>query len=136
ICLAANEVFDAAAGGCVAIVGPQLWFGVNVTSTYDIKSVHAVVDTIQIDLTPPPSPGAPWAGTADIDSLPRGSKVLTVTATDLLNQTATITARLFHDDPPVIVVTSPDEPTTARPSLHVAATCRDGDTSDGCVSFQ
>jgi len=53
------------------LVGPTLAIEASVASTYDLKSVHAAVETLGIDLSPPTSSGAPWTGTLDVDALPR-----------------------------------------------------------------
>jgi hypothetical protein len=59
-----------------------------------------------------------------------------VTATDLLNETGTVNATFFHDDPPVITITSPTDWSVARPNVHAVATCTDDALGVGCLSFK
>jgi len=117
------------------LVGPALAIEATVVSTYDVKRVHAEVEAVGVDLSPPASAGGPWTGTMDIDSLPRGLKTLVVRAADSFDATASASATFFHDDPPVITVASPLDPSVARPDVHVVAQCTDDDTGIGCVTL-
>jgi MYXO-CTERM domain-containing protein len=119
----------------VVFAGPALALQVSVISGYDLRGVHAQVDGIGFDLSPPASQGGSWTGVADIGALTRGNKTLVVTATDLLNETGTASIILFKDNPPIITISSPTYPSAVRSSVHVVATCSDDDSSSGCLSF-
>lgn len=97
--------------------------------------MHAQVETVGADLTPQ-SGGNPWIGALTIGPLSRGTKTLVVTATDLLNNTATASLDFVHDNPPVITVTSPIDGDVALPNAQLTATCSDDNTAVGCQNFQ
>lgn len=118
-----------------AVVGVTLNVNVQVTSTYELKTVHAQVETVGADLTAQ-SGGNPWTGALATGPLSRGAKTLVVTATDLLNNTATASVDFVHDNPPVITVTSPVDGDVASPNAQLTATCSDDDTTVGCKNFQ
>jgi hypothetical protein len=124
------------------VAGPSLEIVVHVVSTYDLQTVHAQVETIGVDLVPPVSPASgsspadSWTGALAVGALTRGTKTLTITATDVLTSTTSAAVDFVHDDPPTITVTSPSEGAVAQPELMLAATCTDDDTATGCQQFQ
>lgn len=117
------------------VVGVTLDVSVQVTSTYELKTVHAQVETVGADLVPQPG-GNPWTGSLTIGPLSRGTKSLVVTATDMLNNTGTASVNFVHDNPPVITVTSPVDGAVALPYAQLTATCSDDDTTVGCKNFR
>lgn len=118
------------------VVGLSLNVSVTVSSTYQLQKVHAQVETVGMDLSPGASSSAPWTGTLDVGALSRASKMLTITATDLFNNSNFATVSFMHDNPPVITVTSPIDGTVATPNAQLTAACTDDDTAVGCKNFQ
>jgi hypothetical protein len=114
-----------------ALVGTTLTVVADVSSTFDLASVHAQVDTVGGDLT---LIGSDWQGTLAIGGLSRGTKTLTVTATDLAGGTSSASVTFTHDNPPVITVAAPLDYTVARPDARLSATCSDDDPV-GCTGF-
>ena len=119
-----------------AVAGLSLNVSVAVSSTFELIEVHAQVETVGADLDAPASAGEPWTGTVAIGALSRGTKTLTVTATDLLAGTGSTSVSFTHDNPPVITVTNPLDWTVARPNVQVTATCTDDDVANGCTDFK
>ncbi len=89
------------------VEGPSLSVSVSVSSTYAIQSMSAQTGSVSASLSVPPGQGQPWIGTLAIGSLPYGSQILTITATDALNNTGAATVAYFHHNPPSIQVASP-----------------------------
>ena len=110
-----------------------------VTSTYEIQSVKAAVETHEVNLTFSSCsyvnthgtcvPG--WVGNLSLSGLQKGQKILTVTATDVRGNQNQAQKTFLYDDPPVLTVTSPLTGAVARPFVRVTATCTDDDPN-GC----
>ena len=106
---------------------------VDVSSTYDLASVVARVDTVSTTMMPATLPT--WNGTMNLTSLPYGNLVVVVTATDVFGATATASRPFMHDEPPVITVMLPVPNSVARPTLRVMATCSDDNPGGICMNF-
>src|SRR5262245_20369429 len=89
------------------LVGLSLNVSVRVVSTYELRSVHAQVETVGADLVAGSTASEPWTGVLAVGLLSRGTKTLVITATDMLDNVATSSVDFVHDNPPVITVTSP-----------------------------
>lgn len=123
--------FNAPAAGSLqaGTVGVQ----VTVSSTFELATVHAQVETVGLDLAP--LTATTWAGTLTIGPLARGPKTIVVTATSVVGETGTASRPITHDDLPVITLVTPIDNEVARPTLHVVATCTDDDVAVGCVTM-
>ncbi len=117
-----------------ALVGDDLWAVVTVSSTFEIRSVVARVEDRQASLVFSPTaysdrfgtwPG--WTNTLSLVGLTRGPKMLTVEASDFLNNSAQAQRTFVYDRKPVLTVTAPLAETVARPQVHIAAGCTDDD---------
>jgi len=123
-----------------AAAGNNLNVAVEINSTFEIKSVKARVEGREVALAFSSmavcsrmfcSPG--WVGTISLSGLPRGSKTLTVVATDVFDNTAQVQRTFVYDQPPTLTVNAPLDETVARPAIFVDATCADDDPA-GCAS--
>jgi hypothetical protein len=117
----------------VPVVGTSMTVSVSVSSTYAVQSVSAQAGSISGALSPP-SGTQGWTTTFATAGLPYGAQTLTVTATDIFNNTGSASVPFFHDNPPVIQLVTPLE-AIARPTLDIAATCSTDDPG-GCTGFQ
>ncbi len=109
-----------------AIVGNQLVVQVAVTSTYELKTVNASVETQSASLAYSSAASA-WTNTLSLSSLSRGLKTLTITATDAFGNSAQTQTTVLKDLPPVLTVLEPLVGTVARPSFKISASATDDD---------
>ncbi|MCU1264854.1 MAG: hypothetical protein JWM21_1172 [Acidobacteria bacterium] len=121
------------------LTGNDLTVAVTVSSTFELQSVKANVDGRETALvfttSGPCEYGCPaWTGIVSLAGLTRGAKVLTVTATDVMNGSAQAQQNFIHDQRPTLTVTAPLAETVARPALHLTALCTDDDPA-GCSSI-
>ncbi len=122
-----------------ALSGDNLWVCATVTSTFEISQCTAQVEGRQVDLVFSPSAyydkyGSPhpgWINTLSLSGLARGTKTLSVQATNWLANSAQVQRTFVYDRKPVLTVTAPLDQTVARPQVHLAASCTDDDPA-GC----
>jgi hypothetical protein len=123
--------------------GSAIALGVTVVSRYQMSGVTANVDGRSTALAfDPNSPvcgvignGFPlWVGTISLAGLPKGPITLSLSATDVLGNIATVSYVFMHDEPPTLTIAAPDDFYVARPTLRVAVSCLDDDPK-GCTSL-
>lgn len=101
-----------------------------ISSTYTLSSVQAQVAGVSQTLT---FTATSFSGSIDISSVPVGPIMLTITATDSLNNTGSASVGLVHDHRPILTV-DVAKGFVARPSLRLVASCGDIDLY-GCASM-
>jgi hypothetical protein len=104
-----------------------------VTSGVALKGVRAALENVALDLVSPST--SVWTGTMDVTPIARGSRTLTVTATDVNDAIGTASVTLNVDRPPKISVAAPLDGRVVRPSFPVEVTCVDDDPA-GCTSVR
>jgi hypothetical protein len=109
-----------------AIVGNQLVVQVAVTSTYELTTVNASVETQSAALAYS-SVASAWTNTLSLSNLSRGLKTLTITATDAFGNSAQTQTTVRKDLPPTLTVLQPLVGTVARPSFQISASATDDD---------
>ncbi|MFL5343498.1 MAG: Ig-like domain-containing protein [Hyalangium sp.] len=102
---------------------------VKITSTYQVDTVTAQVDTLSAPLQQ--STSGPWTGSMDLRSLAWGAHTLTVRAHDVMGQTAEVSRSFKLDQPPVITLAQPSWDTAVNSTLHLEGSCQDDDPG-GC----
>ena len=107
-----------------------------ISSTFEISSVHAQIAAQQTELTFAVQayysrllfyPG--WVGDLDFTDVPRGNQQLTITVVDVFSNTFATNFSLVFDGKPKLSIVQPAEPSIARPTLPIEASCSD---DDGC----
>ncbi len=117
------------------IMNEDLRVEVTVDSLYELQTIVAQVETLTTTLvfsqtsTFPPQPG--FVGTLSLLSMVRGTKTLTVTATDIFSNSQQAHVDFIYDRKAVLTTSAPDDFTVARPSLAINVACTDDDPS-GC----
>ncbi len=113
-----------------AVVGDRLDVSATVGSTYQVSRVRADAQGVVTDLAY--SNGA-WGGALSLGSLPWGTTMVSVVATDVLAQTGASSVTFAHDLPPTVDFVNPGAWRVFRPgdSVAVSATCAD-DNPAGC----
>ena len=126
------------------LVGENLHVGVKINSFYEIQEVKARVETLETVLVYSDTaycvlgahyycyPG--WMGNISLSGLARGTKLLTVTATDVFGGMAEAQTSFIYDLPPVLTIQAPIDQTVAHPEIQLTANCTDDDPA-GCVSI-
>jgi hypothetical protein len=114
------------------IVGDQLAIEATVTSTNQLQSVTATVADRNTALT---FSNSKWTGSLSLAGLPHGNTTLTVTATDIFNNSQSAQRVFRHDTPPALTITAPLQDTVARPLVRITVTCTD-DGPGGCQSLE
>ena len=79
--------------------------------------------------------GVYWTGELPLTSVPEGTPVLDVVATDQAGGTGMGSVSFRYDRPPVITVRAPRSFTVGTPLLHLDASCADTLDSGACASF-
>ena len=102
--------------------GDGLPVRVDVTSASPVTSVQAAVSDRTVALI---EGSGTWTGSVSLAGLPRGSYVLTVTATNMAAETQQASRTITLDRPPLIVITDPAENALGHPELRVRASCVD-----------
>jgi hypothetical protein len=104
---------------------------VSVQSVYEVANVQASVEGRGVSLVYSPAmPG--WTNVISLPAgLPRGSKTLTVTASDVFGNSAQKSVTFLIDRPPQLTVLEPLEQSVARPHIRVRAYAVDDDPN-GC----
>jgi PEGA domain-containing protein len=114
------------------VVGEDLVLRVTVRSTLQVEQVSAAVSGRTINLAfQERVDGDFWMGTPDLQGLPAGPLLLTVTVRDLGGASGTGSRLLDFDPLPVVHLSSPAPFAVARPDLHLQATCTD-DAPSSC----
>lgn len=96
------------------------------TSDVAVDNITATVGTTTVPLTFGPSNfSGTFSGSVPLAGVPHGTASVTVTVTDVLNNSASASAEFVHDTPPTVNVLEPNGYVQARPELHIAAECVD-----------
>ena len=116
------------------LIGTSVDITVEVISTYDLKTVHAQLETAGMDLSfADIANESRWRGTLNTQAVSRGSKSLTVTATDVLDNSNSASVTVKHANPPIITIASPANGSVIRNGDNVmfSASCQTDDPA-GC----
>lgn len=124
------------AGG---LSGTDLYVAAVVTSLYQVATVKFKVEDREGTLgytdcayrTRGGTCIAGWAGTPSLAGLTRGPKQLTVTATDVFNNSATSQSGFIYDQPATLTINGLVNGSVATPKLRLKASCSDDDPA-GC----
>jgi hypothetical protein len=129
----------ALAAPTIALTAPAAGF-VTATAPVQIQgtwSSAVALQSMQVQAQSLTSPltytATTFSGAIDVSPLPAGPITLVVTATDVLNESATASVAIYRNDPPTLNVVTPDG-FVATPNLRLQATCSDSDMY-GCASI-
>jgi hypothetical protein len=115
-----------------SFVGDSIGVTASITSTYQLASVTAAIESMSVSLAYGPQ-GSSWSGRLSVAGLASGSKYVVITATDVLGHVAERAVHVQLDRLPTISVTSPTASgSMATPRIQVAASCSD-DSPTGCA---